>query len=252
MAGLGIGTRFYRLDRPRPPTGRCPSTQVRPVTPGFFRTMGIPLRAGRDFTDADRDGAPAVAIVSEGAVTPAVPGRGSARQAPAGQRPRRRTASRSRSSASSATSRWHRSTAETRARRLPAALAAVDRPDDVRGAHRRAAAVAGDHRRRRRARARSRGAAGRSCTMEEVVSATLARPRTVSVLLTAFALMALVLAGGRRLRRDGVFGLAAHPRDRRAHGARRDRRIGLPDGARAGAAPRRRSVSSPGWSPRRC
>jgi predicted permease len=33
--------------------------------PGFFRTMGIPLRAGRDFTDADRDGAPKVAIVNE-------------------------------------------------------------------------------------------------------------------------------------------------------------------------------------------
>lgn len=39
--------------------------ELRKVTPDFFRTMGIPLRQGRMFTDADRaDGAP-VAIVSE-------------------------------------------------------------------------------------------------------------------------------------------------------------------------------------------
>jgi hypothetical protein len=32
--------------------------------PGYFAAMGIPLRAGRDFTDDDRIGAPLVAIVS--------------------------------------------------------------------------------------------------------------------------------------------------------------------------------------------
>lgn len=35
------------------------------VAPGYFRTMGIPLLAGRDFTPADRLGAPKVAIVNE-------------------------------------------------------------------------------------------------------------------------------------------------------------------------------------------
>jgi putative ABC transport system permease protein len=68
MTGGGIGTRFYRLDRPIPGPGQAPATQVRPIMPGYFRTMGIALRAGRDFTDADHDGAPAVAIVSEGVV----------------------------------------------------------------------------------------------------------------------------------------------------------------------------------------
>ena len=66
MAGPGIGTSFYRLDRPQPPDSQTPATQVRPVTPGFFRTMGIPQLAGRDFADADHGQTPAVAIISEG------------------------------------------------------------------------------------------------------------------------------------------------------------------------------------------
>lgn len=35
------------------------------IGPGYFRTLGIPLIAGREFTDADAAGAPAVAIVNE-------------------------------------------------------------------------------------------------------------------------------------------------------------------------------------------
>src|SRR5262249_51213269 len=38
--------------------------QQRVTIPGYFATVGIPLRAGRDFTDADCTGAPLVAIVS--------------------------------------------------------------------------------------------------------------------------------------------------------------------------------------------
>jgi predicted permease len=34
------------------------------ISPGYFGTMGIPLRSGRDFTDADAAGAPGVVIVS--------------------------------------------------------------------------------------------------------------------------------------------------------------------------------------------
>jgi putative ABC transport system permease protein len=44
--------------------GRNPLANLEAVTPGYFATMGLPLVAGRDFTDRDRDGAPGVVIVS--------------------------------------------------------------------------------------------------------------------------------------------------------------------------------------------
>ena len=37
----------------------------RPVTPGYFRTMGVPLSRGRDFTEQDVDGSPGVVIINE-------------------------------------------------------------------------------------------------------------------------------------------------------------------------------------------
>lgn len=65
MTGPGMGTSFYRLDQPRPADGEQPVTDVRPVTPDFFLTMGIPLLAGRDFNAADGAEAPQVAVISE-------------------------------------------------------------------------------------------------------------------------------------------------------------------------------------------
>ncbi len=44
------------------------------VTPDYFRTLGIPLRTGRDFSDADRRDAPLVAIVNESLVRQSFPG----------------------------------------------------------------------------------------------------------------------------------------------------------------------------------
>jgi predicted permease len=46
-------------------TGRNFITNVTYVTPGYFRTLRMPLRDGRDITDADRDGAPPVVVVNE-------------------------------------------------------------------------------------------------------------------------------------------------------------------------------------------
>jgi predicted permease len=44
---------------------RSPRAISRYVTPGFFQTLGIPLKRGRDVSDADVDGRPWVAVVSE-------------------------------------------------------------------------------------------------------------------------------------------------------------------------------------------
>ena len=66
LGGGGSATRFRVLDRPVPPRGEEPSTNVRIVTPGLFRTLAIPLLAGRDFDERDVAGRPAVVVVSRG------------------------------------------------------------------------------------------------------------------------------------------------------------------------------------------
>jgi putative ABC transport system permease protein len=42
-----------------------PTCRFRPVSPRFFAVLGVPILAGRDFTDEDRDGTELVAIVSQ-------------------------------------------------------------------------------------------------------------------------------------------------------------------------------------------
>jgi putative ABC transport system permease protein len=46
-------------------TEENPYGRVRVVAPGYFAVLGIPILAGRDFTDADRDDSETVAIVSD-------------------------------------------------------------------------------------------------------------------------------------------------------------------------------------------
>jgi predicted permease len=68
FTGLCIGTGFWRVDRPKPTEGQEPMAQVRPITPGLFKTMGIPQMAGRDFSTSDVADSTPVAIVSEALV----------------------------------------------------------------------------------------------------------------------------------------------------------------------------------------
>ncbi len=72
--GGGMRTGYWRSDRPQPAPGSGSSTDVRPITPGLFKTMGIPMVAGRDFTAADQVGAPRVTIISESAARREFPG----------------------------------------------------------------------------------------------------------------------------------------------------------------------------------
>jgi putative ABC transport system permease protein len=82
-AGAAIGIPFAQSDGSSsgftivgaPPTGGVsPHSLIVSVTPGYFATMGITLKAGRFFTDADRRGAPRVAIVDEELARKFVPG----------------------------------------------------------------------------------------------------------------------------------------------------------------------------------
>jgi putative ABC transport system permease protein len=61
----GPTIRLVAADRPRPAAGDEPYAIVRAVTPDFFRTLAIDLRAGRAFAAEDVAGAPRVAIVNE-------------------------------------------------------------------------------------------------------------------------------------------------------------------------------------------
>jgi putative ABC transport system permease protein len=61
-------TTVWRLDVPTPPDDQGRSSQIRPVSPAFFRTMAISHLAGRDFSNSDTADSTPVAIVSESVV----------------------------------------------------------------------------------------------------------------------------------------------------------------------------------------
>ncbi|HVG78662.1 MAG TPA: ABC transporter permease [Patescibacteria group bacterium] len=210
FTGLGIGTSYWRADRPEPAAGDAATTAVRPVTPNWFRTMGIPQLAGRDVTAGDAVDAPAVAVISESLARRDYPG-----ENPLGQRLHvqigrpegndyeivgvvgdiRMT------SLESATGP---------AVYIPHTQLAIglmtfvvrtglDPHSLVPGI---AAAVRGLDAELPLADVR---------TMEEVIDQTLARPRVIAVLLAVFAVMALALAG------VGVYGVMAFSVAERTH-----------------------------------
>jgi len=55
----------FRVEGRSVPEKDEPSAEVRVATPDYFRAMGIPLRQGRTFTEADRAGAARVLLISE-------------------------------------------------------------------------------------------------------------------------------------------------------------------------------------------
>ena len=63
-----IGSDFYRpywLEGARPGGNVVPQANVRMATPGYFATLGLPLVAGREFSDQDALTAPRVVIINE-------------------------------------------------------------------------------------------------------------------------------------------------------------------------------------------
>jgi putative ABC transport system permease protein len=74
LAGGCNGTLIAFPDRPAVAEGEAPSIGVHWVTPGWFRTMGVSLKRGRLFSDADRIGTPKVMLISESAARKYWPG----------------------------------------------------------------------------------------------------------------------------------------------------------------------------------
>jgi putative ABC transport system permease protein len=64
LAG-GAQTGQIEFEGVDPRFGKLPNVDYRTITPDYFRTLEIPLLAGRTFTDADAEGAPQVAIIDE-------------------------------------------------------------------------------------------------------------------------------------------------------------------------------------------
>jgi predicted permease len=55
----------YEVKGQQAPRGRPWLAQIRPVSSDYFRALGIPLRRGEGFTEHDRQGSQAVAVVNE-------------------------------------------------------------------------------------------------------------------------------------------------------------------------------------------
>ncbi|MEP6494919.1 MAG: ABC transporter permease [bacterium] len=68
------GLRNYEAEGKPFPPGREPSAVPQQATPGYLAALGVRIVAGRDFADADRDGALPAAIVSERFVETTWPG----------------------------------------------------------------------------------------------------------------------------------------------------------------------------------
>ena len=65
MRGVNVGMGFAATDRPPPSGDAVPWASWRLITRDYFRTMGVPLVAGRDFTEQDLIGEPWRVIISQ-------------------------------------------------------------------------------------------------------------------------------------------------------------------------------------------
>ncbi|MGH7571205.1 MAG: ABC transporter permease [Gemmatimonadota bacterium] len=65
MSGNFNGLGFTIEGRPEPAPGEMPNGEARAVTPGYFRTFGIPMLRGRGITPADESGGLPVVVINE-------------------------------------------------------------------------------------------------------------------------------------------------------------------------------------------
>jgi putative ABC transport system permease protein len=81
MIGPGSATSIRIVGRPEPAVGQAPSADIRIASASYFTTMRIPLMRGRGFTPADLPRAPGVVLINETAARQIWPG-----EDPVGQR----------------------------------------------------------------------------------------------------------------------------------------------------------------------
>ena len=74
IRGLGISFTFTLEGLKREPGQEDPRAKFRTVSPGYFETLGVPILAGRDFRDTDRDKAEQVVIISQSIAQQLFPG----------------------------------------------------------------------------------------------------------------------------------------------------------------------------------
>jgi len=64
LSGNSSGAPYARADGNPVPVNQRPIGLIRSISPGYFRTLGIPLLSGRDFTEKDKVDSPFVVILS--------------------------------------------------------------------------------------------------------------------------------------------------------------------------------------------
>lgn len=65
LQGNSFFSPFRIQGRPTGPDGKLMAAVMNVVTPGYFNTMGIPLRSGRWFSDSDGEQSPRVAVIND-------------------------------------------------------------------------------------------------------------------------------------------------------------------------------------------
>jgi predicted permease len=75
LNGALASAEYKVADRPPASDDNLPTAQYRMATPEYFKAMGIPVIAGRAFTDDDREGGAPVVIISRGLARQSFPDR---------------------------------------------------------------------------------------------------------------------------------------------------------------------------------